>query len=97
MKRIYSVGLVLVGIALGCAASAVRPVSQGLAQPGSGLWECFVVDRFPDPEDARSWGPAVDLTQGLNRVASHVASGTVLAVSPKSGSGSYASVTCVKY
>ncbi len=97
MKRHVTISLVLVGMILGCAATAVSPVGRSWAQPAAGRWECFVVDRFPDVDDARSWDGARNITAGMNKVAAHVAAGTVLAVTPKSGSGSYPSVTCVKY
>lgn len=98
MKRAVSVSLVMFGMILGCGAAAVSPIARSWAQPPAGRWGCFVVDRFPDVQEARSWSGALDIASGLNEVASHVPTGTVLAVSPKSsGQGSYASVTCVKY
>jgi hypothetical protein len=83
---------------LGCGAAAVSPIARSFAQAPAGHWDCFVVDRFPDVQEARSWEGAIDIRAGLNKVATHVPAGTVLAVSPKSSNqGSYASVTCVKY
>jgi hypothetical protein len=68
------------------------------AQPQAGEWDCFVVDRFPDVADARSWDGSANIRTGLNQVARHVPAGTVLAVTPKTSSnGSYPSVACVKY
>lgn len=96
MKRILSVSLVLFGMILGCGAALVSPIAESGAQQGAGRWECFVVDRFPDVEGARSWTPAANIALGLNQVAKHVAVGTVLAVNPKSGTGTYPSVACVK-
>jgi len=83
MKRLLSVILVLFGMILGCGAAAVSPIARGWAQQPAGRWDCFVVDRFPDVDDARSWDGAANITAGLNKVAAHVTAGTVLAVTPK--------------
>jgi hypothetical protein len=92
-----TVGLLLVGIALGCGASAVAPVAKSWAQP-QGHWSCYVVDRFPDVQEAADWDGAANITKGLNKVATQVAPGTILALAPESSSqGSYPSVACVKY
>jgi hypothetical protein len=104
-NRIHMAALVFVGVALGCGASAVAPVvatshAQAQAQaPGrAGSWDCFVVDRLPDVTAARSWKPATDITEGLNQAAPEAATGTMIAVTPKSSrDGSSASVTCVKH
>lgn len=96
MKRVLSITLVLFGMILGCAATVVSPIARGWAQQPAGRWDCFVVDRFPDVDDARSWSGAANITAGLNQVATHVPAGTVLSVNPKSG-GAYPSVACVKY
>jgi len=95
MKRFVSVTLVLFGMILGCGAAAVAPIARSWASPPGGHWECFVVDRFPDIEDARTWSGAANVTAGLNKVATQVASGTILNLTPKSGGA--ASVACVKY
>jgi hypothetical protein len=95
MRRRHSVTLVLFGMVLGCGAAAVSPIARGWAQQVPGRWDCFVVDQFPDVDAARSWSGAANITAGLNRVATHVAAGTVLSVAPKGGS--YPSVACVKY
>ncbi|HET7541319.1 MAG TPA: hypothetical protein VFK05_15685 [Polyangiaceae bacterium] len=95
MKRFASITLVLFGMILGCGAASVAPIARSWAQQPAGRWECFVVDRFPDVEDARSWSGAANITAGLNRVARQVASGTILNLTPKSGGA--ASVACVKY
>jgi hypothetical protein len=97
MKRHLSVALVLLGMILGCGATALSPIASSFAQQPAGRWDCFVVDRFPDVEEARSWSGAANIAAGLNTAAKHVAAGTVLAVTPKSSSGSYPSVACVKY
>jgi len=93
-SRISAVVLVLVGVVIGCGAAAVAPAATSWAQP-SGRWECFIVDRFPDIDDARSWEGAANIAAGLNRAASHVPAGTTLPLAPKSGG--YASVACIKY
>ncbi|HVY30653.1 MAG TPA: hypothetical protein VHB79_29035 [Polyangiaceae bacterium] len=95
MKRPVAVTLVLLGMALGCGATAVAPIARSWAQPASGRWACYVVDRFPDVEEARNWEEAANITAGFNKVAAHVPAGTVLAVNPKGGP--YPSVACVKY
>ena len=97
MTHARQVGLVLVGLVVGCGAAAVAPMATTWAQPRVGEWDCFVVDRFPDVGDARSWDGAANIRYGLNHVARHVPPGTVLSVTPKSGSHNYASVACVKY
>jgi hypothetical protein len=97
MNRSLSVALVLGGMILGCGATAVAPIAKGWAQAPAGRWACYVVDQFPDLEEARSWEGAANITAGLNRVAPNTPAGTVLALTPKThGSGSYASVACVK-
>ena len=101
MQKIHSVSLLLVGIALGCGAATVAPTTASWADPGSaasGGWACYVVDRFPDIEDARFWDGAANIEQGLNMTAENVASGTILPLIPKGGRGeSYPSVACIKH
>jgi len=77
--------------------TVAAPIATSYAQSNGsgGTWDCFVVDRLPDVQAARSWGPAADITNGLNRAAPDAAKGTMLAVNAK-GSGA-ASVTCVKH
>lgn len=92
-----AVGLLLLGIALGCGVSAVAPVAKSWAVPQS-YWGCYVVDRFPDVQAAADWPEAREITTGLNKVAAHVATGTILALHPKeSHHGAYPSLTCIKY
>jgi hypothetical protein len=91
MKKSVVVGLLLVGIALGCGASAVAPMRSTLAETQD-RWSCYVVDGFPDVHDAASWDPAARITDGLNQVAKHVPAGATLAVNSK-GAG----VACIKY
>jgi hypothetical protein len=98
MNRLHAVSLLLGGVVLSCGAAAVAPMATSWAQPASGKWQCFVVDRLPDIDEARSWEGASNITDGLNRIALHVPSGTVLSVTPQSSHyGSYASVACIKY
>jgi hypothetical protein len=98
MKRIHVAALVFVGVALGCGASAVAPIAVSRAQARAGSWDCFVVDRLPELTEARSWGPAANITEGLNRAAPEAATGTMISVTPKSSrDGASASVTCVKH
>lgn len=78
MKKSVAVGLLLVGIALGCGASAVAPMRNTFAQT-QGRWGCYVVDRFPDAQDAASWDGAARVTDGLNQVAKHVPAGAIKA------------------
>jgi hypothetical protein len=96
MHRVHA--SVFAGIALGSLATVALPIAASYAQaqpPPAGAWDCFVVDRLPDLYAARSWGPASDITNGLNRIAPDVTKGTVIAVNPKGGPS--ASVTCVKH
>ena len=95
MKRFVSITLVLFGMILGCGAASVAPMARSWAQQPAGPWHCFVVDRFPDVEDARTWPGAANISAGLNKVAPQIASGTILNLTPKSGGA--ASVACVKY
>lgn len=83
---------------MGCGAAAIAPMAVTWAQPPPGQWQCFAVEGFPDIQKARAADNAANIGTGLNQVAAHVPAGTVLAVTPYgSGSGSYASVACVKY
>lgn len=66
MKKSVAVGLLLVGIALGCGASAVAPMRNTFVQT-QGRWGCYVVDRFPDAQDAASWDGAARVTDGLTK------------------------------
>ena len=100
MKSIHAISLVLIGIIVGCGAAAVAPTAASWAEtePSSGGdWACYVVDRFPDVDEAQSWDAAMDISEGLNQVARRVASGTALPLIPKGGMGeSYPSVVCIK-
>jgi hypothetical protein len=90
-----SIILVLLGVGVGCAASVAVPISTSRA---NGQWGCYVVDRFPDPNEAASWGACKKIKQGMDAVASHVERGTVVVVNPKDTSrGSLPSVVCVKH
>lgn len=88
-------GLVLLGMLLGCGVAAVAPARSSWAQPRSGGWGCYVVDRFPDPRVAADWESARYIKEGLDQVAPTTAAGTILTITPKSGG--YADVLCVKH
>jgi hypothetical protein len=93
MNRVQAAGLVLVGVAFGCGAAVVAPVVVSHAQPHAGSWDCFVVDRLPDLNAARSWKGAAGITAGLNEAAPGVVAGTMISVMP---GGPTSSVVCVK-
>ena len=101
MNKTSAVSLLLVGIALGCGAATVAPTAASWADTGSasGAWACYVVDRFPDIQDARSWEGAANIERGLNLTAQNVASGTIVPLIPEGGGGgqSYPSVACIKH
>ncbi len=80
---------VFVGMAIGCAAAAVAP-ERNAAALGPGDWVCYAVDGFPDVATAASGARSV--TDGMNRVAPSVPSGTV--VTPTEDAHGY---VCVKY
>jgi hypothetical protein len=97
MKMKTGALLVLIGMLIGCGAAAVGPTAVSFAQgPASGKWGCYAADRFPDTEDAAGWKRAQEIGQGLDLVATNVAAGTIISVTPKTGSGTYADVICVK-
>ena len=67
----------LFGLALAALVFAgIQLVPESSA--GDGGWTCYVVDRFPDMDDAANWKGSVKITDGLNKVASHVPSGEML-------------------
>jgi hypothetical protein len=71
------------------------------AQAGAGLWQCYVVDRFPDMKAAAEWKGAVNYTTALNQVAPATTAGTVMmATYPVSAMGGSqvggAPIVCVK-
>jgi hypothetical protein len=94
MNRIHAAALVLVGVALGCGAAAIVPIATSQAQSLQGKWDCFVVDRLPGLDAARSWEGAANIKEGFDRAAPNTATGTMIAVTPSSGR---ASVACVKH
>ena len=63
MNRVHAAALVLVGVAFGCGAAVVTPIALSRAQPRGGGWDCFVVDRLPDLDDARGYQGASNITE----------------------------------
>jgi hypothetical protein len=92
-KTARNVALVLGGLIVGCGAATVAPVRLGSAVQ-NGAWRCFVIDRFPDVQDAADWKGARNMTDGMNQVATNAAAGTVISAYWNSGTSS---VVCVKY
>jgi hypothetical protein len=84
--------LVLGGLIVGCGAATVAPIRIGSAAPTAG-WRCYVIDRFPDVQDAADWSGAAKVTQGMNQVAPATPAGTVITAYWSSGTSS---VVCVK-
>ena len=94
----------LAGVAI-AGAAAVGYFAGTSEVKADGGWSCYVTDRFPDMDDARSWKGSVKVAEGLNRVAGHVPAGEMLVVElpvVKGGWGGYGgsqgspSVLCVK-
>jgi|GEM_PF-1781471 len=94
----------LAGVAIASAAAVGYFAGTTEAEAGGG-WACYVTDRFPDMDKAAEWKGAVKMTEGLDQVAAHVASGTamVLELPVVKGWGSYGgnsqgapSVLCIK-
>lgn len=78
----------LLGLLLGLSIDAS-------AEP-AGAWSCYVADRFPDVDAARTWKGAVKVEEGMNKVASNAPAGTVMTVPLPSGNNSGAPVVCIK-
>ena len=92
MKRAFqSVLLLVVGCAGGCAGGVA--VARMQTASAAGAWRCYVADRLPDLESAGSWGKTADVGRGLDRVAGHAASGTILTMQANPST----SWICVKY
>lgn len=71
---------VMVVIAASIAgAAAPHAIGAAMAETPTG-WSCYIADRFPDVAAAREWRGAKETEQGLNAVAAHVPSGTVITV-----------------
>ena len=94
----------LAGLAVAGAAGVGYFAGTSNVQ-ASGGWECYVTDRFPDMEDARTWSGSLKVKEGLDIVAGHVPAGEILVVElpvVKGGWGGYGgsqgapSVLCVK-
>lgn len=95
----------LAGVAIAGAAFIGYFAGTAEVEAGDGSWDCYVTDRFPDMDDARSWKGSVKVAEGLNMVANHVPAGEILVVElpvVKGGWGGYGgsqgapSVLCVK-
>ena len=94
----------LAGFAIAGAAAIGYFAGTTEATAGDG-WNCYVTDRFPDMDAAASWKGSIKMAEGLNQVARHSPSGTmmVLELPVVKGWGSYGgnsqgapSVLCVK-
>lgn len=82
MTNFKGVLFVGAGMIVGCGAMAAAPVSRSWAQydSTSGGWECYDPEEFPSVVKASSDSGAQNLAAGLNKVAAHVQSGTIIAV-----------------
>ncbi|MCO4769008.1 MAG: hypothetical protein KDA24_03195 [Deltaproteobacteria bacterium] len=56
-------------------------------------WACYRVNEFPDAEKAAGWKAARSVSEGLNTVAGHAPSGTVVPTKWDKGD---ADLLCVK-
>jgi len=70
----------LAGAAIAGAAAVGYFAGTSEVQADASTWDCYVTDRFPDMDDARSWKGSVKVAEGLNMVASHVPAGEILVV-----------------
>ncbi|MCO4773493.1 MAG: hypothetical protein KDA24_25900 [Deltaproteobacteria bacterium] len=94
----------LAGFAIAAAAGVGYFAGTSEAEADGG-WNCYVTDRFPDMDKAAEWKGSIKMAEGLDQVAAHVPSGTmmVLELPVVKGWGGYGgnsqgapSVLCVK-
>jgi len=78
--------LLLTGALLGSTLS----VPNAYASTG---WTCYRVNEFPNADKAANWKAAESVSSGLNQVAAHAPSGTVVPTKWDSGD---ADLLCVK-
>ncbi len=85
IKNVVLVGL---GLAMGCAAAAVKPtsVSVATAQATAGRWQCYEVIELPDLQEAAA--EAKDFTASMNRIAPNAAAGQLIQLSKDHHAGS---------
>ncbi len=69
--------LLLVGISFGAAPFLLGGEAQA---NNGGSWKCYVADQLDDPKEAAQWKKTPEVAAGLNEVAGHVPTGTVITV-----------------
>ena len=82
IKNVVLVGL---GLAVGCAAAAVKPTSVGVAtaQATAGKWQCYRVHDFPDVQEAAKEGK--DYTASMNKIAPGAAQDQLIQIGASGG------------